>query len=177
MYKYYSEIIYGGVDGLITTFAIIAGSLGGNLSRSVILILGLASILADGFSMGISSYLAEKARQKGQNAFIVGLITFVSFISIGIFPLMPFFFQLTNPFAISSYILGFLLFILGYMKGAVMDGVETLVIGGIAAIIAYYSAKTIATYETKFNKKEKKGGKEEDETENRKESILEQITI
>lgn len=168
MYKYYSEIIYGGVDGLITTFAIIAGSLGGNLSKTVIIILGLASILADGFSMGISSYLAETVRQKGQNALLVGLITFLSFISIGIFPLIPFFFQFNNPFAISSYILGFLLFILGYMKGKIMDGVETFLIGGIAAIIAYYSAKAIANYETKFNKKEKKGGNEEDETENRK---------
>ena len=174
MYKYYSEIIYGGVDGLITTFAIIAGSLGGNLSKNVIIILGLASILADGFSMGISSYLAEKARQKGQNALLVGLITFLSFISIGIFPLIPFFFQFNNPFAISSYILGFLLFILGYMKGKIMDGVETFLIGGIAAIIAYYSAKAIANYETKFNNKE---GGDEDEDADVTENMIEQISI
>ena len=147
MYKYYSEIIYGGVDGLITTFAIIAGSLGGNLSTSVILILGLASILADGFSMGISSYLAEKAREKRQNALLVGLITFFSFISIGIFPLIPFFFKFNNPFMISSYILGFLLFLLGYLKGKFTDGLETLLIGGFAAGIAYITAKAIANYE------------------------------
>ena len=174
MYKYYSEIIYGGVDGLITTFAIIAGSLGGNLSKTVIIILGLASILADGFSMGISSYLAEKARQKGQNALLVGLITFLSFISIGIFPLIPFFFQFNNPFAISSYILGFLLFILGYMKGKIMDGVETFLIGGIAAIIAYYSAKAIANYETIFNNKE---GGDKDEDADETENMIEQISI
>ena len=146
MYKYYSEIIYGGVDGLITTFAIIAGSLGGKLSTNVILILGLASILADGFSMGVSSYLAEKAREKRQNALLVGLITFLSFISIGIFPLIPFFFKFNNPFMISSYILGFLLFLLGYLKGTFIDGLETLVIGGFAASIAYISAKAIANY-------------------------------
>jgi len=154
MHKYYSEIIYGGVDGLITTFAIIAGSLGGNLSTSVTIILGLASILADGFSMGVSSYLAEKARYKGGNALIVGLITFLSFIVIGIFPLVPFFFKFNNPFNISSYILGFLLFVLGYFKGTIMDGLETLFIGGIAAFIAYYSAKAIADYEEKLSKKE-----------------------
>lgn len=147
MYKYYSEIIYGGVDGLITTFAIIAGSLGGNLSTNVIVILGLASILADGFSMGISSYLAEKAREKRQNALLVGLITFLSFISIGIFPLIPFFFKFNNPFMISSYILGFLLFLLGYLKGKFTDGLETLFIGGFAAGIAYVTANAIANYE------------------------------
>jgi len=156
MYKYYSEIIYGGVDGLITTFAIIAGSLGGNLSTSVILILGLASILADGFSMGISSYLAEKAREKGQNALIVGLITFLSFISIGISPLIPFIFKINNPFMISSYILGFLLFLLGYLKGRFVDGLETLLIGGFAAGIAYVTAKAIANYEKDESEEQKK---------------------
>lgn len=151
MHKYYSEIIYGGVDGLITTFAIIAGSLGGNLSTTVIIILGLASILADGFSMGISSYLAEKSRYNGGNPIIVGVITFLSFILIGIFPLIPFFFKFNNRFNISSYILGILLFVLGYLKGAFIDGLETLFIGGIAAFIAYYSAKAIANYEEKIN--------------------------
>ena len=154
MHKYYSEIIYGGVDGLITTFAIIAGSLGGNLSTTVIIILGLASILADGFSMGISSYLAEKSRYNGGNPIIVGVITFLSFILIGIFPLIPFFFKFNNQFNISSYILGILLFVLGYLKGTFMDGLETFFIGGIAAFIAYYSAKAIANYEDKINEKQ-----------------------
>jgi len=156
MIKYYSEIIYGGVDGLITTFAIIAGSLGGDLSTSVIIILGLAAILSDGFSMGLSSYLAEKARVKGQNALMVGLITFFSFVTIGMFPLLPFFFKFNNPFLISSYVLGFLLFILGYVKEyKIMGGIETFLIGGIAAAIAYYSAKLIANYENAITKRTK----------------------
>ena len=114
--KYYSEFVYGGVDGLITTFAIIAGSLGGDLSTKIVIVLGLASILADGFSMGVSSYLAEKSRINANNAVKVGLITFLSFICIGIFPLLPFFFHFESPFAISSVILGFLLFLLGFLK-------------------------------------------------------------
>ena len=152
--KYYSEIIYGGVDGLVTTFAIIAGSLGGDLSTRIVIILGLASILADGFSMGLSSYLAEKARIKGQDAIKVGLITFLSFLSIGIFPLLPFFFKFENPFMISSYILAILLFLLGYIKEfKIIGGVETLIVGGFAAGIAYFAAKVISNYEEKIEKK------------------------
>ena len=58
------------------------------------------------------------------------------------------------------------------MKGKIMDGVETFLIGGIAAIIAYYSAKTIANYEKKFNKKE-----DEDEDADETENMIEQISI
>ena len=99
--KYYSEFVYGGVDGLITTFAIIAGSLGGNLSTKIVVILGLASILADGFSMGVSSYLAEKSRINANNAIKVAIITFLSFVCIGIFPLLPFLFHIKEPFTLS----------------------------------------------------------------------------
>lgn len=147
MNKYYSEIVYGGVDGLITTFAIIAGSLGGDLSTNTIIILGLASILSDGFSMGISSFLAEKARLYNQNAYKVGIVTFLSFVIVGMFPLIPFFFKFNNPFIISSLVLFLFLFLLGYIREfKIMGGMETLIVGGFAAFIAYYSAKAINNY-------------------------------
>lgn len=147
MNKYYSEIVYGGVDGLITTFAIIAGSLGGDLSTNTIIILGLASILSDGFSMGISSFLAEKARLYNQNAYKVGIVTFLSFVIVGMFPLIPFFFKFNNPFIISSLVLFLFLFLLGYIREfKIMGGMETLIVGGFASFIAYYSAKAINNY-------------------------------
>lgn len=49
--KYIKDLVYGGLDGIITTFAIVSGVAGANLSSSVILILGVANLLADGFSM------------------------------------------------------------------------------------------------------------------------------
>jgi VIT1/CCC1 family predicted Fe2+/Mn2+ transporter len=58
---YVAEIVYGGVDGVVTTFAIVAASAGANLSSSVIFVLGFANLFADGFSMGVSSYLAKRA--------------------------------------------------------------------------------------------------------------------
>ncbi len=59
---YLPEFVYGGIDGAITTFAIVAGSLGASLSTSVILILGFANLFADGFSMAVSNYLSTKSQ-------------------------------------------------------------------------------------------------------------------
>lgn len=59
--KHIKDIIYGGLDGLITTFAIVSGVAGASLSSSIILILGIANLLADGFSMAVSNYMGTKA--------------------------------------------------------------------------------------------------------------------
>lgn len=55
--------IYGGIDGAVTTFAIVSGVVGGRLSALVILILGFANLLADGFSMAVSNYLGTKSEE------------------------------------------------------------------------------------------------------------------
>jgi len=59
--KYIKDIIYGGLDGLITTFAIVSGVAGASLPSSIILILGVANLLADGFSMAVGNYMGTKA--------------------------------------------------------------------------------------------------------------------
>ncbi|MDX2246958.1 MAG: VIT1/CCC1 transporter family protein [Bacteroidia bacterium] len=59
--EFLGEFVYGGIDGSVTTFAVVAGSAGANLDTSVILILGLANLLADGFSMSIGAYLSTKS--------------------------------------------------------------------------------------------------------------------
>lgn len=58
---YLKDMIYGGIDGAVTTFAIVAGVEGAGLSSSVIVALGIANILADGFSMAASNYSGTKA--------------------------------------------------------------------------------------------------------------------
>ena len=60
------------------------------LSNKIILVLGIANVIADGFSMGISSYLAEKARKVSKNSYMVGLVTFLSFVIIGLIPILPY---------------------------------------------------------------------------------------
>ena len=65
--KYSVEnFVYGAIDGAVTTFAIVTGVIGASLSPSIIIILGFANLLADGFSMAIGNYLAVKT----QNEFI-----------------------------------------------------------------------------------------------------------
>ena len=58
---YLGEFVYGGIDGSVTTFAVVAGAAGANLESSVVIILGFANLIADGFSMSVGSYLSTKS--------------------------------------------------------------------------------------------------------------------
>lgn len=58
--SYLKDFVYGGIDGAVTTFAIVAGVVGADLETKTVLILGFANILADGFSMAASNYLGTK---------------------------------------------------------------------------------------------------------------------
>ena len=62
--QYLGEMVYGGLDGIITTFAVVSGVAGAQLGTPVILILGLANLLADGFSMATGAYLSAKSEQE-----------------------------------------------------------------------------------------------------------------
>ena len=55
------DFVFGSIDGTVTTFAIVSGVEGAQLSSSIIVILGIANILADGFSMAAGNYSATKA--------------------------------------------------------------------------------------------------------------------
>ena len=55
------DLVYGAIDGTVTTFAIVAGVEGAGLSHGVIVALGIANILADGFSMAAANYSGTKA--------------------------------------------------------------------------------------------------------------------
>ncbi|WP_406648562.1 VIT1/CCC1 transporter family protein [Aliisedimentitalea scapharcae] len=55
------DLVYGGIDGSVTTFAIVAGVAGAGLSPFIIVALGLANVLADGFSMAAGNYSGTKA--------------------------------------------------------------------------------------------------------------------
>lgn len=58
---YLSEFVYGGIDGSVTTFAVVAGATGANLPVNTVLILGFANLIADGLSMSIGNYLSVKS--------------------------------------------------------------------------------------------------------------------
>lgn len=62
--KYIGDIVFGANDGIITTFAVVAGVAGASLSPAVVLILGSANLLADGFSMAAGNFLARRSERQ-----------------------------------------------------------------------------------------------------------------
>ena len=62
--SYLSDFVYGGIDGSVTTFAVVAGVVGASLSPSIVLILGFANLFADGFSMAVGNYLSSKSKRE-----------------------------------------------------------------------------------------------------------------
>jgi len=65
--NYLREFVYGGIDGAVTTFAVVAGAVGADLDASIIIILGFANLLADGFSMSVGAYLSAKSEKENYN--------------------------------------------------------------------------------------------------------------
>jgi len=63
-HNYLRDWIYGGIDGAVTTFAVVSGVAGARLSPWIILVLGFANLFADGFSMAASNYLGTKAEHE-----------------------------------------------------------------------------------------------------------------
>ena len=59
--SYLRDWIYGGIDGAVTTFAVVSGVVGAQLQPSIVVVLGLANLLADGFSMAASNYTGSRA--------------------------------------------------------------------------------------------------------------------
>ncbi|MBI3252381.1 MAG: VIT1/CCC1 transporter family protein [Candidatus Omnitrophica bacterium] len=60
-HSYLRDFVFGAVDGLVTTFAVVAGAAGAGLSSRVVVILGTANLIGDGFSMAVGNYLATQA--------------------------------------------------------------------------------------------------------------------
>jgi vacuolar iron transporter family protein len=59
--NYLRDFVYGAVDGIVTTFAVVSGVAGSGLPSGVVIILGAANLVGDGFSMGASNYLGTRA--------------------------------------------------------------------------------------------------------------------
>lgn len=154
--KYLPEFVYGGIDGSVTTFAVVAGAIGASLSSSVILILGFANLFADGFSMAVSNYMSNKSdremhsgKKYEKRPMKSATATFVSFIIVGFIPLLFFVLALFNEnllkdaFLFSAILTGISFLIVGSVKGIVTgkhkvySALETLLIGGVASIIAF----------------------------------------
>ena len=59
---YLGDAVLGGIDGCVTTFAVVAGAVGGGFPSIVVVVLGFANLLADGFSMAVSNYQGTRSQ-------------------------------------------------------------------------------------------------------------------
>jgi VIT1/CCC1 family predicted Fe2+/Mn2+ transporter len=159
---YVRDLVYGANDGVITTFAVVAGVTGGTLAPVTVLVLGVANLLADGLSMGVGNYLGirsdERVREAQQlpeqEAFPIrhGVATFVAFAAAGIVPLLPYVFSdvATNLFAMSTGLSLAVLFVVGAARARVgtgswwANGLEMLVLGVIVGAVAYYAGALVS---------------------------------
>jgi VIT1/CCC1 family predicted Fe2+/Mn2+ transporter len=149
--KYLPDLIYGANDGIITTLAVVSGVTGAALSSTVILILGFANLVADGFSMGASNVLSR--RSDVQNGAIPtlaaaaghGAATFLGFILAGLVPLLAYllpWFERERFVAATALALA-TLFAVGASRafftgrGWLASGLEMLLVGALATAVAY----------------------------------------
>lgn len=161
--KYLPEFVYGGMDGAITTFAVVSGVIGASLNSAIVLILGFANLFADGFAMSISNYLSIESRNEliknpDKHPAKSAMATFFSFLLIGFIPMLSFVIAfitknptiVKNQFMYSAVLTGLALLIVGWFRGEVTQkhklksAIETLVIGGIAAILAFAVGRFIS---------------------------------
>src|ERR687898_441303 len=97
---YIRDVIYGANDGIITTFAVVAGVTGGAGSPQAALIVGTANLLADGLSMGVGNYLSIRSHESARAAQDLpeeeaaparhGIATMLAFATAGALPLLPY---------------------------------------------------------------------------------------
>ena len=162
LFKHYmKDLIYGANDGIVTTLAVVTGVTGAGLEARIVLILGLANLLADGFSMGASNYLSirsDEAIRRADGKLSVepfplrhGSVTFTAFVLAGAIPLASYLVDLgpaAFPTAVSLGLIA--LFTMGASRAAVSDGgwlrngTEMLVVGTLAAAVAFMVGALVA---------------------------------
>jgi len=213
------DVVYGSLDGIVTTFAIVAGAVGADMPTSVVIIFGFANLIADGISMSFGSFLGTKSERdfvlaerrelskrikekadeercyieeiyhgKGFHGELLGrvvdtitedenrwldvatkeklelpdasdlspikdgVVTFVSFISAGLLPLVAYIFPFPDDlrFGFAIAFSGVALFVVGagrtYVTGErfIRSGLEMLFTGGLAAGAAYFIGAILA---------------------------------
>lgn len=160
--KYLASFVYGAFDGVVTTFAVVAAASGAGLSSNVVVILGLANLVADGFSMGASAYLSQtserhSSRRRGKSPYRIGLVTFGAFVAVGLMPVLPYFIDVVvnttltshQLFIASSFVALVAFLCIGIAKSragkhSILRSVsETLVLGIVAGALAYIAGDVL----------------------------------
>lgn len=157
-------LVFGGMDGILTTFALLAAVAGSSQTTpNLILVIGTSTVLADALSMAAGEFLSAKAEAELDPAAAAmdvttpmdkGIAMFIAFTLFGSMPLLSYVItRMTatpqNGFSLSIAITGATLFGLGMVKSSFgpgiwwRSGVEVTAIGGAAATVAYFTAQIV----------------------------------
>jgi VIT1/CCC1 family predicted Fe2+/Mn2+ transporter len=152
---YIRDLVYGANDGIITTFAVVAGVEGGSLSQVAVLVVGVANLAADGVSMGVGNLLAIRANESARAADNLpeeeaypwkhGAATLVAFVGAGAVPLLSYLLPIADAdrLAWSVSLTMASLFAVGAARAVLTrdrwwrTGFEMLALGGLVAAAAY----------------------------------------
>jgi VIT1/CCC1 family predicted Fe2+/Mn2+ transporter len=156
-------VIYGANDGIVTTFAVVSGVAGAALNPSIVVVLGAANLFADGFSMGTSNYLSRRSEidyrrsrdaagpaDGGKSPRRTAAVTFLAFVLAGWAPLVPYVAGVGPAFRVSVGVTALAFFGVGASRSLVtrrrwwVNGVEMLVVGMTAAVVAFAVGRVLA---------------------------------
>ena len=156
---YLRDLVYGANDGLITTFAVVAGVAGGALSARAVLVIGAANLMADGLSMGVGNYLGIRSQESARAAQGLpeeeasprrhGAATFLAFVVAGAIPLLPYLAPTSGSPMFSAVLTLAALFAVGSARSLVTvdrwwsAGLEMLGLGAVVAVAAYLSGAVV----------------------------------
>jgi VIT1/CCC1 family predicted Fe2+/Mn2+ transporter len=156
---YMRDLVYGANDGIITTFAVVAGVAGGALSSRAVLIVGAANLIADGLSMGVGNYLGIRSHESARAARGLpeeeasplrhGTATFLAFLVAGAVPLLPYLDGGSDGLLLSTVLTFVTLFIVGSLRSLVTvdrwwsAGLEMFGLGALVAVAAYASGAVV----------------------------------
>ena len=160
---YLKDIVYGASDGLITTFAVVAGVEGGALSHRAVLVVGCANLLADGLSMAVGNYLSIRSNESVRRTQRLpeeearpirhAIATFLAFALAGAVPLVSYvvpFVPVAARASTATLFTFIVLFIVGALRAAVTDdgwlvsGLEMLGLGVAVAVVAFLAGLAVA---------------------------------
>jgi vacuolar iron transporter family protein len=159
---YIRDLVYGANDGIITTFAVVAGVAGGSLSTAAVLVVGAANLAADGVAMGVGNLLAIRAHESALAAegrpeeethpWKHGMATLIAFVAAGTVPLVPYIIPAGSGGWLrwSAVFTMAALFAVGVARAVVTrdrwwrTGLEMLMLGGLVAVAAYGAGAFVA---------------------------------
>lgn len=150
----FRDAVFAANDGIVTTFAVVAGSYGAGFATNVVITLGFANLIADGISMATGIYIGTKSESEYEKRhnnphwkqdvpLVQGIVTFISFCISGFVSLIPYIFNFTNPIYYSVAFMAVYLFMIGIVRGRLVSknvittAFETLAVGGLASVAAF----------------------------------------